>query len=173
MLFLENRKIRQWPIEERSGLSQRGDAWLAAFHKYLTDAECPLLGEFSPALVPQYVTWLVTHAVAIDYEDQGEARRPQLPQSWSGLGDNLGRASARVHGVNSRHNQRVLCSIFVSGVCGRVGVSGGRLVGPVHGCGAVDHAIAAAWPACDSWRRRRCRVTTLPRRVRPWFRHGA
>jgi hypothetical protein len=35
VVFLENRKIRQWPIEARGVLSELGPAWLAAFTKYL------------------------------------------------------------------------------------------------------------------------------------------
>jgi hypothetical protein len=33
--FLENRKVRQWPIEARGVLSTPGDAWLAGFNKWV------------------------------------------------------------------------------------------------------------------------------------------
>lgn len=70
--FLENRKVRQWPIEARGVLSTPGDAWLAGFNKYLADAECPIVaaGPITADQVPLCVSWLLKHAIAVEYEDQ-------------------------------------------------------------------------------------------------------
>ncbi len=74
VLFLENRKIRQWPIDDREPLKTLSPAWHVAVAKYLVDAKCPLVhaGEpFSDAQLPAYVSWLISYAITLEYEEKG------------------------------------------------------------------------------------------------------
>ena len=63
VLWLENTKVRRYPIDGRGAL-QAGDAaaWEAGFRQYLVDLECPIAleaGNRQPVL-----QWLLTHAGA-------------------------------------------------------------------------------------------------------------
>jgi len=47
---------------------------MTAFHNYLLEIQCPLINDqssFNPARKGEYITWLVGHAFALDYEEQG------------------------------------------------------------------------------------------------------
>lgn len=69
LVWLENTKIRQYPIDGRAAL-QAADpaAWHAAYTKYLADLECPV-----PAAAEHQraaLRWLLTHAVGLEYADR-------------------------------------------------------------------------------------------------------
>lgn len=69
LVWLENTKIRQYPIDGRKQL-QSSDAaqWEAAFAKYLADLECPVPGASRAAVL----RWLLTHAVGLEYQDRAQ-----------------------------------------------------------------------------------------------------
>ena len=65
VVWLENTKVRRYPVEARAALQSPDPAtWQAALAKYLADLECPLAlggGSGGPRAVLQ---WLLTHAGA-------------------------------------------------------------------------------------------------------------
>lgn len=67
LVWLENTKIRQYPIDGRSQLnSQQHDDWDKAFHKYLTDLECPISVQDKIGSM----RWLLIHALGLEYQDR-------------------------------------------------------------------------------------------------------
>jgi hypothetical protein len=69
--WLEDRKIRQLEVSERATL-RKGDSeqWDTVFSSYLTNLGCPYSWENDSLL--DCITWLVAHAVAVEYEDIAE-----------------------------------------------------------------------------------------------------
>lgn len=89
LVWLENTKIRQYPIDGRKQLqSTDPGAWQGALAKYLADLECPV----PPADRGGVARWLLTHAVGLEYQDQAqqlgevcaaaEAAAPP-PEAWT------------------------------------------------------------------------------------------
>lgn len=63
VVWLENTKVRQYPIDGRAALqSPDPAAWQAALTKYLTDLECPLRPEAGNQRA--VLQWLASHAGA-------------------------------------------------------------------------------------------------------------
>ena len=76
VLFLENRHIRHLDITERRPLEgSPSPAWHAFLGTYLAATGCPLLapGGYQQARLPEYLHWLVAHAVSLNYEENFEA----------------------------------------------------------------------------------------------------
>lgn len=70
--WLEDSKIRELQISEREGLKvDRGQLWDTSFQEYLTRLSCPLTA--SPETLPECVEWLVSHAIAVEFEECSEA----------------------------------------------------------------------------------------------------
>jgi len=67
--WLEDSKIRELQIAERQGLKQE-QGWEESFRDYLTRLSCPL--PLSPATTLECVEWLVSHAVAVEFEECSE-----------------------------------------------------------------------------------------------------
>ena len=69
--WLENQKIRNYKIEERTWLSQlSGEQWMANFKKYLQELECPFVDPFQ---LNSACDWLITLAVQYEYEDASKS----------------------------------------------------------------------------------------------------
>ena len=74
--WLEGNVVRRWPVDERGGLQGTTPTpeWHTCFAAYLQDAACPILGPDAPYAkedCSSYVFWLVSHALAMQYEDSG------------------------------------------------------------------------------------------------------
>mmetsp|Transcript_34751 Transcript_34751/g.56290 ORF Transcript_34751/g.56290 Transcript_34751/m.56290 type:complete len:232 (+) Transcript_34751:71-766(+) len=71
VVFLEDLKIRTYPIEKRSELRNTGPAWGKAFAKYLSDLECPIPrpDEIRPPYRWSWIDWLLGHALDLEYQD--------------------------------------------------------------------------------------------------------
>lgn len=69
VMWLEDQKIRHYPIEDRASLRNIGDPhWEEAFHKYLDDLEC-----LAPRNDPKSVLdWLLGLAAKLEYSDDPE-----------------------------------------------------------------------------------------------------
>ncbi|XP_049286609.1 RNA transcription, translation and transport factor protein-like [Anopheles funestus] len=72
--WLEDQKIRHYTIESRENLKQIGsvDVWEAAYEKYKTDVGLP----YELATRQEQLTWLLLHAVRLEYSDNVETYRP-------------------------------------------------------------------------------------------------
>ncbi|CAN0505074.1 unnamed protein product [Ectocarpus sp. 12 AP-2014] len=78
--WIEDRKVRGLTISDREPLRTPGPKWEDAFFSYLQEMGCPNDfkatggggGEPSCAAVLRGVSWLVTEAVACDFEDNGK-----------------------------------------------------------------------------------------------------
>lgn len=97
VLWLENTKIRQYPVDDRKMLSQTSNsAWLDCYRKYLQDVQCPLSLEDDNKV--QTLDWLLNYAVSLEFQDQADsynksaARKPTQPTQSSKL-----QASAALH----------------------------------------------------------------------------
>jgi len=64
--WLEDRKIRALEIGERNSLRHNDEHWSASFGKYLQTLECPFAW---PEGAADCVSWLVSHAINLEYED--------------------------------------------------------------------------------------------------------
>ena len=64
--WLEDRKIRALEIGDRNALRHNDEHWSGAFGKYLQTLECPFAW---PEGAADCVSWLVAHAVNLEYED--------------------------------------------------------------------------------------------------------
>lgn len=63
VVWLENTKVRQYPIDGRAALqSPDSAAWQAALTKYMVDLECPLRPEAGSQRA--VLQWLASHAGA-------------------------------------------------------------------------------------------------------------
>ncbi|CAM9687326.1 unnamed protein product, partial [Chrysoparadoxa australica] len=70
--WLEDRKIRAWPVEQREPLRNKdpnAEAWDKGYESYLAFIECP----FRPAVHGEAsaMEWLLQKAIACEYEDRG------------------------------------------------------------------------------------------------------
>ncbi|XP_041761673.1 uncharacterized protein LOC121588116 [Anopheles merus] len=72
--WLEDQKIRHYTIENREQLKQLGsvDVWDAAYDKYKTDVGLP----YELATRQEQLTWLLLHAVRLEYSDNVDTYRP-------------------------------------------------------------------------------------------------
>lgn len=75
--FLENRIIRDRPIDARSGLEGAPrPEWHSNFETYLRELECPFLAtdgaSYSREDVSKYLSWLVQYSLGISYDDNPE-----------------------------------------------------------------------------------------------------
>ena len=68
--WLEDRKIRELEISERDSLRNPNE-FNAAYTSYLERLGCPFV--YSIADPSDTLTWLISHAVSIEYEDSSEA----------------------------------------------------------------------------------------------------
>ena len=77
--WLEDTKIRALPPASREPLRAAADeaAWAAAFAAYCAQLGCPV----SPARTGAALSWLLAHAVGLEYHDQA----PRLAPSAAGL----------------------------------------------------------------------------------------
>ncbi|EFN59917.1 hypothetical protein CHLNCDRAFT_18675 [Chlorella variabilis] len=91
LVWLENTKVRQYPMDGRQQL-QSGDPaeWRAALQKYLADLECPIKPD--AANHRAVLQWLLTHAVGLEYTDASQqfdqvAQRVEAeagpPEQWT------------------------------------------------------------------------------------------
>ena len=79
VLWLEETKIRLHPPEERAAFRppyESDELWFATLSKYLHDLECHRPYDFSagpPSAnhLNVLLDWLLGHAIALEYEDQG------------------------------------------------------------------------------------------------------
>ncbi|GFR44220.1 hypothetical protein Agub_g5408 [Astrephomene gubernaculifera] len=75
VVWLENKKIREYKIADRKALNDtQSPSWDAAFKKYLGDLECPLpppAGGSPPALLAA-LQWLLAYALHLEYEDNAD-----------------------------------------------------------------------------------------------------
>lgn len=65
--WLEDRKIRQLEVATRSALRKYSNTWDTEFAKYLECLGCPFSWEADSLM--DCICWLVSHAVALEYED--------------------------------------------------------------------------------------------------------
>ena len=73
--WVEDRKIRQYDIEQGSELRAGGNQWSTAFQQYLLDLESPhAWSSIDREQKVRALRWLVTKALAYDYEDEGMSR---------------------------------------------------------------------------------------------------
>ncbi|XP_058130456.1 RNA transcription, translation and transport factor protein-like [Anopheles ziemanni] len=72
--WLEDQKIRFYPIEERAPLRKTSalDEWNAAFEKYKKDIKLP--GNLKSK--PEQITWLLLYAIKLEYTDNADQYRP-------------------------------------------------------------------------------------------------
>lgn len=70
IVWLEDRKIRELEINEREGLRALSKDWDAEFVKYLDRLGCSLC--WNPEISIECLNWLVSHAVALEYEENVE-----------------------------------------------------------------------------------------------------
>lgn len=62
ILWLENTKIRQYPVDGRAQLQAPNSAeWHKAFEQYLSDIGCPVPFD-TEANTPAIIDWLLSHA---------------------------------------------------------------------------------------------------------------
>ncbi|KAL4447482.1 hypothetical protein ABPG75_004701 [Micractinium tetrahymenae] len=78
VVWLENTKVRRYPIDGRAALQSPDRATLqAALRRYLSDLECPLA--LDSASQPALLQWLLLYAVGLEYQDSS-AQLTQLAQ---------------------------------------------------------------------------------------------
>lgn len=72
--WLEDRKIRDLEIEQRELLRKDHTGWDAAFAQYLTRLGCPFTWSSNSSSLEytDCLSWLVSHAIATEYEDLSE-----------------------------------------------------------------------------------------------------
>eukprot|EP01051_Picozoa_sp_SAG22_P006818 SAG22_NODE_460_length_10218_cov_5.663109_7_plen_206_part_00 len=71
VIWLEDRKIRHYPIESRDALRTQSSEWHLALAKYLRDLECchDLTDFKNPDQRIAVVDWLLAEAVGLEYAD--------------------------------------------------------------------------------------------------------
>ena len=69
--WLEDRKIRELEISDREKLRNETGEFDSAYSAYLELLGCPF--ECNPSDPLETLTWLVSHAVSVEYEDCSEA----------------------------------------------------------------------------------------------------
>lgn len=78
--FLEDRKVRALPVEERVPLRTNDAHFHDAFLSYVASLECPYTrdgGAVDRETFDKCVLWLLAHAIGVEYEDSGACcRRP-------------------------------------------------------------------------------------------------
>ncbi|PRW60225.1 UPF0568 C14orf166-like protein [Chlorella sorokiniana] len=85
VVWLENTKVRQYPIDGRAALqSPDPAAWQAALTKYLADLECPLLPEAGNHRA--VLQWLASHAVGLEYQDTAQQLTAAAQQAEEEVG---------------------------------------------------------------------------------------
>eukprot|EP00741_Cyanophora_paradoxa_P022698 tig00021494_g21920.t1 len=74
VVWLEDMKIRHYPIEGREPLRTFNAEWGKVFAKYLAELECPLAvgAEVKPPYSAQLVDWIVGHAVYLEHQDRAK-----------------------------------------------------------------------------------------------------
>ncbi|XP_057314966.1 RNA transcription, translation and transport factor protein-like [Hydractinia symbiolongicarpus] len=67
VVWLEDKKIRLYKIEERDALRDvESSCWVEALKKYLADLNCPVENISNKLSV---MNWLISHAVQVEYEE--------------------------------------------------------------------------------------------------------
>eukprot|EP00887_Chlorella_sp_A99_P003222 scaffold9.g3222.t1 len=92
VLWMENTKVRRYPIDGREALKAADPAaWEAGFARYLADVECPLKLESGNRRA--VLQWLLAHAVGLEYQDKAAgfaaaadkaAAEAVPPEEWTG-----------------------------------------------------------------------------------------
>ncbi|CAN0390809.1 unnamed protein product [Ectocarpus fasciculatus] len=112
--WIEDRKVRGLAISDREPLRTPGPKWEAAFFSYLQEMGCPNdlkatgggAGESSSAVL-RGVSWLVTEAVACDFEDNGTdykaAARELLSANASSSPQTMGGTRDRSNSSSTNH----------------------------------------------------------------------
>ncbi|XP_028409741.1 RNA transcription, translation and transport factor protein-like [Dendronephthya gigantea] len=78
IVWLEDIKIRLYPIEERTAIrDMENKNWANVFKQYLVDLKCPI----NPEMKEQMLDWLLGHAVRLEYSDKA----PQINETWQEL----------------------------------------------------------------------------------------
>lgn len=73
--WLEDRKIREYDIDERSALKLVSEEWPSAISAYLQTLNCPVklwepqTGEKIPLSNRRALQWLVSYAISLDFAD--------------------------------------------------------------------------------------------------------
>jgi len=67
--FLENRKIRHYPVDKREVTRTNLKSWMAVFKQYLSDLGCPYNFDADPDAT---TFWVASHAMSLEYEDAKE-----------------------------------------------------------------------------------------------------
>lgn len=70
--WIEDRKVRFYPIDSREALRKANKEWETAFAKYLTDLECPYQWSINRQDKIKVLFWLFSKAISADYEDEGK-----------------------------------------------------------------------------------------------------
>lgn len=68
--FLENRKIRHYPVDKREITRTNLKSWMAVFKQYLSDLGCPYNFDAEPDDATTF--WVASHAMSLEYEDAKE-----------------------------------------------------------------------------------------------------
>lgn len=105
VVWLENVKIRQYPVEERKQLGDiKSATWHDTLTKYLSDVDCPLELDPSGSNTGAVLQWLLNYAVSLEYADGAEqynATTQQLQQQQQAQQQQDGSS-----GRKSRHQQQ-------------------------------------------------------------------
>lgn len=78
--YLEDRKIRAYPIEARAPLRADSATWFAALDDYLKELGCPIQHKASLDCITGVLIWLCHHAMALEFEEAGKCYPVKL---WS------------------------------------------------------------------------------------------
>jgi len=73
--WLEDRKVREWEIQEREALRKNGEHWDNSFAEYLDKLGCPFRWTelANTETSADCLSWLIAHSVSAEYEDAAEA----------------------------------------------------------------------------------------------------
>ena len=90
--WLENTKIRHYPVDGRAHLQAASPQdWEAGFQRYLADLGCPA-ADATGAGTTRTLEWLLSHAVALEFEDRAaectaalavSLQRAIPPEEWT------------------------------------------------------------------------------------------
>mmetsp|Transcript_16161 Transcript_16161/g.41505 ORF Transcript_16161/g.41505 Transcript_16161/m.41505 type:complete len:247 (-) Transcript_16161:311-1051(-) len=94
--WLENMKIRLYPIENRAGLSNFDEQWDERFRTYLTELRCPhRLDNSDSKSIARVFLWLLGQALRLEFHDLAPQYDPVLAAKHSFLVDEEFQAALR------------------------------------------------------------------------------
>jgi hypothetical protein len=86
VVWLEDQKIRFYPVDQRSKLRQNSNNWHNDYNKYLKDLGCPQeLFEGSDNANSQSICWLLGYALKLDNQNQGNDDQSPVVKSSESL----------------------------------------------------------------------------------------